>query len=277
MIDLHSHTNESDGCLSPAELVSEARRAGVDVLAITDHDTFGGYDQARPLAADAGLELICGLELSTKLRGHPAHLLGYFVREDGLAPFRAWVTGLQASRHERNIRLAARLQELGFDVTVEEAAALGRGMTGRPHFARVMVKKNYVANVQQAFTDYLGEDGKAYVSRDEPQFAEAVGKIRSAGGIASLAHPVRLREDVAALLPALRDAGLNAIEAYHSDHSPEQTELYLSLAHRYDLMVTGGSDFHGPVVKPGIELGTGRNGNLRVPENVVSKYLNPCR
>ena len=265
MIDLHSHTNESDGSLSPAELVSEARRVGVEVLAITDHDTFAGYDQARPLAAGAGLKLICGLELSTKLRGQAAHLLGYFMQEDGLAPFRAWVTGLQTSRNERNVRLAARLQELGLDVTVEEAAALGRGMTGRPHFAQVMVKKNYVANVQQAFTDYLGEDGKAYVSRDEPQITEAVARIRSAGGIASLAHPVRLRENVASLLPELRDAGLNALEAYHSDHSPEQTAQYLSLAQQYGLMVTGGSDFHGPAVKPGIELGTGRNGNLRIP------------
>jgi len=265
MIDLHSHTNESDGSLSPAELVSEARRVGVEVLAITDHDTFAGYDQAFPLAAGAGLQLICGLELSTKLRGQAAHLLGYFIQEDGLAPFRAWVTGLQTSRNERNVRLVARLQELGLDVTVEEAAALGRGMTGRPHFAQVMVKKNYVANVQQAFTDYLGEDGKAYVSRDEPQITEAVARIRSAGGIASLAHPVRLRENVASLLPELRDAGLNALEAYHSDHSPEQTAQYLSLAQQYGLMVTGGSDFHGPAVKPGIELGTGRNGNLRIP------------
>lgn len=271
MIDLHSHTSESDGTLSPAELICEARRAGVRVLAITDHDTFAGYDQAREIAADSGQELICGIELSTKLRGHSAHLLGYFPRHGRLDEFRAWVAGLQASRRERNIRLAARLRELGLDMTLEEAAALGRGMTGRPHFARLMVQKHYVANVQQAFTDYLGEGALAYVSRDEPEFADAVGRIRSAGGIASLAHPVRVKEDVASLLPELAGMGLNAIEAYHSDHSPEQTEAYLALAKRYGLMVTGGSDFHGPAVKPGIELGTGRNGNLRIPPEVAEQ------
>lgn len=268
MIDLHSHTNESDGSLAPAELVQEACRAGLSILAITDHDTFAGYDQAGPIAANAGLRLICGIELSTKLRGHSVHVLGYFIRHDGLTEFRAWVLGLQASRQERNIRLAARLQELGLDVTLEEAAALGRGMTGRPHFAQVMVKKQYVANLQQAFTDYLGESAPAYVSRHEPEFAEAVGKIRSAGGIASLAHPVRLREDLASLLPDLRGVGLNAIEAYHSDHSAEQTQQYLALARQYGLLVTGGSDFHGPGVKPEIKLGTGRNGNLAVPDEV---------
>jgi 3',5'-nucleoside bisphosphate phosphatase len=269
MIDLHSHTNESDGSLSPTELVREARRAGVRILAITDHDTFAGYDQARPLAADAGPKLVCGIELSTKLRGHPAHVLGYFIAPDDLAEFRAWVLELQISRHERNLRLAARLRELGLDITLEDAAALGRGMTGRPHFAQVMVKKGYVQTVQQAFTDYLSESGQGYVSRHEPEFAEAVAKIRAAGGIASLAHPVRLKEDVATLLPAARDAGLNAIEAYHSDHSPEQTELYLALAKQHGLLVTGGSDFHGPAVKPGIELGTGRAQNLKVPDSVM--------
>ncbi len=269
MIDLHSHTNESDGSLSPEELVCEAHRAGIHVLAITDHDTFAGYDQARPVAATAGIDLICGIELSTKLRGHPVHLLGYFLRDDGLAEFRAWVLGLQTSRHERNIRLAARLQDLGFDVTLEEAAGLGRGMTGRPHFAQVMVKKGYVANVQQAFANYLGESAPAYVSRQEPEFATAVARIRSAGGIASLAHPVRLKEDVASVLPELHGVGLNALEAYHSDHSAEQTEVFLLLARRHDLLVTGGSDFHGPAVKPGIRLGTGRNGNLAIPDEVV--------
>jgi predicted metal-dependent phosphoesterase TrpH len=269
MVDLHSHTNESDGSLAPGQLVREALRAGITTLAITDHDTFAGYDEARALAASDGLELICGVELSTKLRSHAVHVLGYFLRDDSLTEFRAWVLGLQASRHERNIRLATRLQELGIDVTLEEAAALGRGMTGRPHFAQVMVKKRYVANVQQAFTEYLGDCAPAYVSRHEPDFAEAVGKIRSAGGIASLAHPVRLKEDVAAVVPGLRDLGLNAIEAYHSDHSVEQTAFYLSLAKRYGLLVTGGSDFHGPAVKPGIELGTGRNGNLAIPGDVI--------
>jgi hypothetical protein len=269
LIDLHSHTNESDGTCSPAQLVELATAAGVRVLGVTDHDTFAGYDKARAPAAEAGLELICGIELSTKLHGRSVHLLGYFLGQNGLDGIRSWVLGQQASRRERNVRLAARLRELGMDIRVEEAEALGRGMTGRPHFARIMLEKGYVSNIRQAFDDYLDESAKGYVYRHEPQFAEGVERIRNAGGIASLAHPVRVKGDVPALMPELCDAGLNAIEAYHTDHGPRETEQYLGLAKHYSLLVTGGSDFHGDV-KPGVMLGTG-DGNLRVPADLMEK------
>jgi predicted metal-dependent phosphoesterase TrpH len=275
LIDLHSHTNESDGTCSPEELIQEAVRAGVDTLGITDHDTFKAYDQAVPLAATAGVELVCGIELSTKLHGHSVHLLGYFLvtngtANQGMADFRTWVLGQQAARRDRNIRLIARLQELGFDITLEEAEARGKGMTGRPHFAQIMVAKGYVDNLRQAFDDYLDESAKGYVYRSEPTFAEGVAHIRNAGGIASLAHPVRVKGDVPALLPELRDAGMNALEAYHSDHNAADTQLYLGLARTYGLMVTGGSDFHG-TVKPGVRLGTGCQGNLSIPSDLVEK------
>lgn len=270
MIDLHSHTTASDGTFSPAQLVDEAGRVDVHILGITDHDTFSGYDQAVPLARRAGLELVCGIELSTKLHSHSVHLLGYFLNPDGLNVFRGWIRDLQASRRERNVRLIARLQELGLDVTLEEAQARGGEMTGRPHFARLLLEKGYVSSLQQAFDDYLDESAKGYVTRREPQFADAVAQIREAGGIASLAHPVRLREDVATLLPGLRAAGLNAIEAYHSDHSPVQTEQYLKLAEQHGLLATGGSDFHG-AAKPEIRLGTGRDGNLVIPDDLVAR------
>ena len=270
MIDLHSHTTASDGTFSPAQLVDEARRTGIRTLGITDHDTFSGYDQALPLAQNAGLELICGIELSTKLHGHSVHLLGYFLNLSaaGLGDFRTWIGEVQASRRDRNVRLIARLRELGVDITLEEVQARGGGMTGRPHFAQLLIEKGYVKSMQQAFDDYLDESAKGYVTRHEPGFAEAVRRIRDAGGIASLAHPIRLREDLAAVLPELRAAGLNAIEVYHSDHSPEQTARYLQLAKEHGLLITGGSDFHG-AVKPEIHLGTGRDGNLTVPADVV--------
>ncbi len=130
--------------------------------------------------------------------------------------------------------------------------------------------------MQQAFDEYLDESAKGYVTRREPAFAEAAGHIRDAGGIASLAHPIRIREDVTALLPDLCAAGLNAIEAYHSDHSPSQTALYLELAAQHGLWVTGGSDFHG-AAKPEIRLGTGRGGNLRVPDDLVDRWKAPPR
>ncbi|MCU1232650.1 MAG: hypothetical protein JWP63_617 [Candidatus Solibacter sp.] len=270
MIDLHSHTNESDGTCSPAQLIEEAVRAGVRTLGITDHDTLKGYDQAVPIAAAAGVELVCGIELSTKLHGHSVHLLGYFLGNNGLGDFRTWVLDQQAARRDRNIRLVARLQELGFDITLEEAEARGRGMTGRPHFAQILVEKGYVKNLRQAFDEYLDESAKGYVFRQEPQFAEGVARIRKAGGIASMAHPVRVKGDVPALMPELADSGLNAIEAYHSDHTAADTELYLGLAEKYALKVTGGSDFHG-AVKPGVMLGRGCNGNLRIPGDLLEK------
>jgi 3',5'-nucleoside bisphosphate phosphatase len=269
LIDLHSHTDQSDGTMSPAGLIEAACAGGVAVLGITDHDTFAGYDQAFPVARAAGVELLCGIELSTKLDGHSVHLLGYFFQLEKLAALRDWVTEMQAARRDRNLRLAARLRELGIDITLEEAEARGRGMTGRPHFAQIMLEKGYVSTFRQAFDDYLDESAKGYVFRREPPFAEAVERIRNVGGVASLAHPVRVKSDVPGLMPELCAAGLNAIEAYHSDHSPADVTAYLDLAARHNLLVTGGSDFHGDV-KPGIRLGVG-DGNLHVPPEVYDR------
>jgi 3',5'-nucleoside bisphosphate phosphatase len=265
LIDLHSHTNESDGTLSPQQLVAEARRAGVRILGITDHDTFRGYDMALEAAAEAGVELVCGIELSTKLQGRSVHLLGYFFHQSRMEEFRQWVRLQQDSRRDRNVRLAARLREFGFDITIEEAESRGRGMTGRPHFAQLLVEKGYVGNFRQAFDDYLDESAQAYVYRSEPSLEEGVGRIRAAGGIASLAHPVRVHADVPSILSELRGWGMNAIEAYHSDHTPEDTRLYLDLASRNGLLVTGGSDFHG-AIKPGVGLGC-----VAMPDDLVDR------
>lgn len=274
MIDLHSHTNESDGTFAPVQLIAEAARVGVDTLGITDHDTFAGYDLAGSAARDAGINLICGIELSTKLHGHSVHLLGYFFEPERLTDFRRWILDLQAARRDRNIRLVARLQELGFDITLAEAEGRGRGMTGRPHFAQLLVEKGYVKDLREAFDEYLDESAKGYVYRQEPLFAEGVARIRQAGGIASLAHPIRVKGDIPSLMPELCAAGLNAIEAYHSDHTPADTQRYLDLAKQYGLHVTGGSDFHG-AVKPGVMLGTGA-GNLKIPDDLVERLRGCC-
>lgn len=270
LIDLHSHTNESDGSVSPSELIDIARRGQVGILAITDHDTFAGYDLAQPIAKNLGVDLICGIELSARLEEHSSHLLGYFMNAADLCAFRDWIGELRSSRRDRNVRLASRLRELGIELTLEEAEARGRAVTGRPHFAQLLVQKGYAASLKEAFDKYLDEGAPAYVQRNEPDFFEAIQKVRGARGIASLAHPVRLKCDLASVLPRLLESGLNAIEAYHTDHSPADTQLYVSLANRCGLLCTGGSDFHG-TTKPGIELGKGRGGNLKVPENVVKE------
>jgi predicted metal-dependent phosphoesterase TrpH len=280
LIDLHTHTTESDGTFGPAAIVESAQAARLDAAAITDHDTFAGFDQAAPMAAAAGFELICGIELSTKMpsgdrpRGKTVHLLGYWLKSGPSPEFRDWLEELQASRRERNARLVDRLRELGLEITLEEVQAIGRSMTGRPHFARVMVDKGYVKTSQEAFDKYLDEKGAAYVDREEPTLAEGIRHIRSSGGVSSLAHPIRLGKRIPAqeedLIRQMVKMGLQAIEVYHSDHNERDTERYQRIARRYDLAVTGGSDFHGEA-KPGVLLGSGRNGNVVVPNKVLDR------
>jgi|SRR5579862_5407484 len=269
MIDLHVHTTESDGTFTPVAVIDAAQSLGVKVLAITDHDTFLGYDQASRHARAIRLHLVCGIELSTKLQGQSTHLLGYFPCPGATQSFRRWVLDLQRSRHERNIRLAEQLQKLGVPIKLSDLKA--NGVTGRPHFARRLVEIGFASNIQHAFDEYLAESGKAYVARDEPTLAEGLCRIRDAQGISSLAHPVRIKDDLALVLPELRDLGLDAIEAYHSDHSSEDTLWFLKLAADLRMLVTGGSDFHG-ANKPDVQLATGRNGNLWVPD-IVLRWL----
>jgi len=276
LIDLHTHTDESDGTYSPNQLIAAAAELKLEALGITDHDTLAGYDAAVEPARAAGLDLVCGIELSTKLRGRSVHLLGYFLDQHPTQAFRDWLTEMQLSRRDRNIRLAARLREMGFNVSLEEVQARGKSLAGRPHFAQVMVEKGYVADTRQAFDDYLDESAKAYVDRQEPQFGEAVRKILDGGGLPSLPHPIRVPrngEQVEDLLGEMVDSGLRAIEVYHSDHAPADVELYLQLAARYGLAISGGSDFHG-ALKPRICLGTGMDGNLHVPKSVLDRLRN---
>jgi predicted metal-dependent phosphoesterase TrpH len=271
LVDLHTHTTESDGTLTPVELVRAAADAGVRVLAITDHDTITDSPEARDEARRTGVALIRGIELSCRHEGKSIHLLGYFFDGVSRGGFGQWLDEILESRRDRNVRLERRLKELGVTVTVKEAEAYGQGLTGRPHFARVMIDKGYVSGIREAFDRYLGESAPGYVERYSPDVSEAIERMRTAGAVPSLAHPIRVgggdpgRQDL--MIARFAEQGLIAIEAFHTDHSPELTGRFLSLASKYGLAVSGGSDFHGEN-KPGVELGTG-SGNLRVPEWVV--------
>jgi predicted metal-dependent phosphoesterase TrpH len=272
LIDLHSHTTASDGTDSPAELVARAAAVGLEALAITDHDTFTGYEEALPYAKSANLELHCGIEISTRHLGKTIHLLGYFFNAPPTREFQDWVIFMQRTRRERNVKLIAKLQSLGLDIELDEVEGIGRSMTGRPHFALVLMKKGYVASVQEAFKVYLGDEASAHVERESVALAEAIRMVNGAGGLSVLAHPIRLgKRDHAqeeALIADLCRAGLRGIEVWHSDHRRSDCERYERYAHTYGLAMTGGSDFHG-YVKPNIELGTGIAGNLSVPRSVL--------
>ena len=252
--------------------------AGLEALAITDHDTLAGYDGAEPAARAVGLDLVCGIEISTRFHGRSVHLLGYFVHQPPTDEFREWLLALQTSRRDRNVRLIERLRSLGVDISLQEVQAKGRTMTGRPHFARVLVEKGYVRNIDQAFDQYLDESAKGYVERQEVAMHEGIERVVKGGGIASLAHPVRVgrrglrdgHEELERWVEEMRGMGMRAIEAFHSDHRPADVERYLDLARRLELEVTGGSDFHG-ANKARIQLGHGFEGNLSVPGWVLER------
>ncbi|MEP6715573.1 MAG: PHP domain-containing protein [Terriglobia bacterium] len=272
MIDLHSHTDQSDGTFTPEELIAEATRIGLEALAITDHDTFAGHDIAKPLAEQVGLELICGIELSTRLGGASVHLLAYFPVNPPTEEFRAWLSFLLESRRDRNRRLVEKLQSLGVKITLEDVERKGKTLTGRPHFARFLVDKGYAKDIQHAFDEYLDESARGYVQRHEIPIEEAIDRVIEAGGIASLAHPVRVAkndwEKLTVAVASMKALGMGAIEVYHSDHTPENVAFYKSLAAKFDLAMTGGSDFHG-ANKPLISLGTGLRNNLAVPAGLL--------
>jgi 3',5'-nucleoside bisphosphate phosphatase len=286
MIDLHTHTDRSDGSTAPGDLVRMAAAEGVEALAIADHDTMAGYDVALPVAAEAGVELISAVELSTRpgesreggKRERSVHVLGYWLLSRPTDGFRGYLETQQASRRQRNIDLVKKLRELGVSITLEDAEVYGRNQVGRPHFARVLCDKGYVSNMQEAFDMYLADEAKAAVDRDEPTLEEGIRRIKESGGVASLAHPVRLTQrgkELERLVERLLDAGLEGIEVFHSEHTAADCAEFAGIARRYSLIQTGGSDFHGDN-KPGIRLGTGIGGNLNLPYRLLEEMKDMC-
>lgn len=277
-VDLHSHTNESDGSLTPQELVQLAKHTGLDALAITDHDTFSGFEKAVPFARDAGLDLVRGIELNSRLNlGNAAersvHLLGYFPNGEPSQEMVHFLEEQRRERRNRNRRLVDALQQRGVNVALDEVEARGRSLAGRVHFARILVEKGYAANSSDAFRRYLGENAPTYVHRESQTIEEAIQIIRRGGGIPVLAHPVRVAlspETERVVLIRLKDAGLIGLEIYHSEHPPVLQAHYRQLAEELHLLPTGGSDFHG-APKPDIDLGTGLNGNVRVPREFLDR------
>ena len=264
-IDLHLHTIHSDGSLSPSDVLRRAANASVTALAITDHDITSGIPEAMATGQELSIEVIPGVEISAFDGRSELHILGYCLDwQDPLLHER--LATLRASRHRRNPLIIERLRSAGLEVTYEEVRALaGTESVGRPHIAQVLMQKKYVSSAKEAFDRYLAEGKAAYVARELPAPAEAIKWIREAKGVAVLAHPTWIKDDGDGLrgcVTALKEAGLDGVEAHYSTHSKSQTSRYLELAQRLNLLVTGGSDFHG-ITKPDIEVGYGR-GDLKV-------------
>lgn len=246
-MDLHTHTKASDGTCEPAENVRLAKKAGLAGLAITDHDTVAGIPAALEAAIELGVEVIPGIEVSSSARGQDIHVLGYFVPYEDAA-FQARLVGLRETRHERHKLLIARLQELGIPITLEKVYSRKPGTNkdkniGRPHIAEEMMELGVVSSIEEAFEKYLGKGGAAYVNPPRITPQEAITLIKDAGGVAVLAHPGLYDDDE--LVHELIEFGLDGIEVFHPDNDAAQRETYSKWAEEFDLIVTGGSDFHG--------------------------------
>lgn len=271
-IDLHTHSTASDGTLSPFELVQLAKKQGLKAIALTDHDTIRGLDDALQAGKKFGLEVIPGCELSVEYPGGTMHILGLWVRPDAVQ-LNAALKSLRDKRNQRNELIIARLRDMGIDITYAEVKEVaGEGSVGRPHLARVLMNKKIVSSIQQAFDEYLGPDGKAYVPKQKLSPEQAISLLKKEQATVFLAHPFSLNLDVPDLkkkLVQLKQLGLDGVEAFYSEHTPEQTAAYLDLCRDLDLLVSGGSDFHGDN-KPHIALGKGR-GNLDIPYSLLEK------
>lgn len=259
MIDLHVHTNISDGTLSPEDVIARAAETGITAIAVTDHDTIEGIARAQVKGAATGIEVVPGVEVSTQWDHGILHMLGYFIDLYEPELIRA-LNYLKNARQERIPRIISKLRDCGVSVSEDEVYELAvGGVPGRPHVANVLVRKKYAATLQDAFDLYLKKGAPAYVDKTKLPVHEAIRVIARGGGLPVLAHPYSLRQDdptrLEEILRNLKDFGLKGIEVYYPVHSLQQTALYLDLATRLNLGITGGTDFHGSN-KPGIELGT---------------------
>ena len=263
-IDLHIHTTASDGTFTPEEVVREALRIGLAAVAITDHDTAAGYARAAAEGENCGLEVVPGIEISTKFRS-AVHILGYYidVQSPALGEVLDW---MHRDREERNVKLCAMLRESGVDIDIERMHARFGDLVGRPHFAEIMIENGMARDMNDAFERLLNKNKPYFIPRQFLPIERSIEIIREAGGTAVLAHPFQYRLDEEALRELIEHcmaSGLEGIECRYSGYDARMCAYLESLAAEYGLVRTGGSDFHG-TIKSDILLGTGK-GELNVP------------
>ncbi len=264
-VDLHLHTTASDGAFLPRQIVQMALDAGLSAVAITDHDTVDGVEEAVAAAAGTGLTIIPGVEISADLRQGEAHILGYYLNT-GNTELADLLATLRRSRWERGKRMVEKLGALGMPVSWDRVAAIANGgAVGRPHVARALIEAGHVSSVQDAFARYIGREGPAYVDRYKLTPVEVTQAVLRWGGLPVLAHPSFV-PDLEGLLPRLVAAGLVGLECYYTGYPPEVTAGLIRLTRTNGLVATGGSDFHGRSVVAGAVLGS-----VGVPYSVVEE------
>jgi predicted metal-dependent phosphoesterase TrpH len=279
-IDLHVHSNASDGTLTPTEVVNLAIKNNLSAIALTDHDTLAGIPEAQAAANSAvqegkKIQIIPGTELSVSYKSRDIHILGLFVQPDN-SIFNHKLEEAKLNRHNRNKKMAANLQAAGLDISIEKIMEEdGDAVITRAHFAKFLIKHGYVKTNQEAFEKYLNSDSPYYVPREYLKPEEAIALIHSAGGLAVLAHPLLYKysiKEVEKLISYLTDFGMDGLEAIYSSNSGFDEGRMIHLANKYNLAITGGTDFHG-ANKPDLMIGTGR-GNLKVPFSILINLEN---
>ncbi len=280
-IDLHTHSSCSDGSVPPEDLPAEAKRAGVSAVALCDHDSVRGIAPALKAGEECGMEVIPGVELSTEYGTAEIHVVGLFIDPAN----EALLASLQAfrdNRDGRNRKMIDRLREAGFDITAEAVYERNPGaVIARPHIARYLVETGQAPDVQSVFDHYIAQGASCYVERYKITPVEGVKLIHEAGGLSILAHPCLYkisREELLALIGEMKDAGLDGIEALYSRNKGTDEADFIRIAGDYDLLLSGGSDFHG-ASKPDIQIGTGC-GDLCIPYkllDIMKKYRESTR
>lgn len=274
MIDFHTHSTYSDGTLTPSQLVDFAISNGITHLGMTDHDTAEGIEEAIKYSQKKNIKFIGGVEVSAEFKDKTMHILGYNVdyKNENL---NKKLKILRESREERNPKIIQKLNEIGFDVSMEEVKKAADGnVVGRPHFAKVLLEKKYVSTMQEAFDKYLAKGARCYVDKYRFEPCEAIKMIVENGGMAVLAHPLSLKmdyEDIKKVLKSLKDCGLEGVECFYRNHTEEDEQNLLQMAKELDLVVSGGSDFHGSN-RPNIFIGIGE-GKMKIPFWVAEKFF----
>jgi len=262
-VDLHTHSTFSDGVLSPTELVTMAKRKGLAAISLSDHDVVEGFGELAEAAADNGLEVMSGLELSCEYNGRDLHVLGYGVAVDD-APLLGMLKEFCDARERRGFGIVEKLAQEGVHLDMDVVLAkAGKGALGRPHIAEALVEGGFAADFAEVFARYLGENCPAYVEKYKMSPPEAVAQIHGAGGLAFVAHPGHYLEDMDAFL-ALLDEGFDGIEVHHPHHRGATTGQLLQIATERKMLVSGGSDFHG-------FKGRDNMGEPRVPYELLEK------
>lgn len=275
--DFHAHTTASDGTFTPTQLVYAASEMGLSYLAITDHDTTAGIAEGLAMAAETGLRILPGVEISAEGFPGKCHLLGLGIDHEHVE-LNDTLAELSENRRNRNGKILERLTAMGMPLTMSDVIAVApRGANiGRPHIAQAMVEKGYIPDLKTAFDRYIGDRGPAYVTKDTLNPADAIRLIHAAGGLCFLAHPALVflhkHETEETRLAALKGLDIDGVEAYYSGHTYAQTGRYMRLAEKLGLLVTGGSDFHG-ANKPDVRLGIVRYGQRLPAEALPSQLL----